>query len=288
MPSYALDPLIASIIFFIASVPMGAFAYGFSSISAPLLLLWYTNKQVVPVLNLIEVFQNTAMIIMNRRGLTKRVLFQILPFASGVVPGIFLGVYILNYGDPQFLKLMTYSVLTPLVLLQAAGIRRPLGATWLPMTGIAVGTLYGSTTISGPLIALVLNNNGLVKDEFRAGMSVVRVIESYFTATLYLIHGYFTLGVVYTAAITSLPIILGIALGRWIVAHVRPELFRRLVMSFDAWVVGYGLSNTAAQLKIIPATWAPLLFLAVALTDSLLFVLYLRGRLQPRVFGIHA
>ena len=57
----------------------------------------------------------------------------------------------------------------------------------------------------------------------------------------------------------------GVAVGTLIVAQVRPELplgawlirridaetFRRLCMSFDAWVVGFGLSTLLRALHIV-------------------------------------
>jgi hypothetical protein len=36
-----------------------------------------------------------------------------------------------------------------------------------------VGVLYSVTTISGPPLAIMLNNQGFVKQEFRAGLSLV-------------------------------------------------------------------------------------------------------------------
>jgi hypothetical protein len=43
--------------------------------------------------------------------------------------------------------------------------------------GTALGVLYSVTTISGPPLAILFNNQGLVKTEFRAGLALVRVAE---------------------------------------------------------------------------------------------------------------
>ena len=48
-----------------------------------------------------------------------------------------------------------------------------------------LGVLYSVTTISGPPLALLFNNQGLVKDQFRAGLALVRVAESCLTAIVY-------------------------------------------------------------------------------------------------------
>jgi len=70
------------------------------------------------------------------------------------------------------LKAATYAVLLPLILLQAAGVR------W-------------TTTLSGPPLALLLNNQGLARDEFRAAIALIRVAESSLTLVTYLFLGFY-------------------------------------------------------------------------------------------------
>src|SRR5215831_20781064 len=57
--------------------------------------------------------------------------------------------------------------------------------------GTALGVLYSVTTISGPPLAILFNNQGLVKNEFRAGLALVRVMESTVTAVVYYNLGLF-------------------------------------------------------------------------------------------------
>jgi len=57
--------------------------------------------------------------------------------------------------------------------------------------GTALGILYSVTTISGPPLAICVNNQGLVKNEFRAGLALVRVVESSVTAVVYYQLGLF-------------------------------------------------------------------------------------------------
>ncbi|MEZ2147427.1 hypothetical protein AAE026_34880 [Bradyrhizobium sp. DN5] len=87
----------------------------------------------------------------------------------------------------------TDTIILSLILLQAAGWRRPVEASWLiglPF-GSMLGILYLVTTISGPPLAMLFNNQGLVKHEFRAGLALVRVAESSVTAFVYYQLGLF-------------------------------------------------------------------------------------------------
>jgi len=45
--------------------------------------------------------------------------------------------------------------------------------------------LYSVTTISGPPLAVMLSNQGFTKQDFRAGLGLVRLAESTFTAVAY-------------------------------------------------------------------------------------------------------
>ncbi len=46
-------------------------------------------------------------------------------------------------------------------------------------------------------------------------------------------------------------LVVGIPLGVRVIQHVRPDTFRRVCMSFDAWVVAYGISTLLRQLHVI-------------------------------------
>src|SRR5262245_20469117 len=161
----------------------GALGYGFSSITVPLALLFLSNRILNPALVLIEVALNAYVLWVNRQALGD-VWRRTFTIVMGLVPGVIVGTLIVSRVSPGWLRLWTFAALLPLILLQAAGIRRPLRSErsiGLPF-GCGVGILYSVTTISGPPLALLLNNQGFAKREFRAALAVVRLAESTFTA----------------------------------------------------------------------------------------------------------
>jgi len=124
-----------------------------------------------PALVLIEVALNAYVLWVNRDALGL-VWRRVVPIIGGLLPGVIAGTLIVSRVSPAWLKLWTYLVLLPLILLQAAGYRRPIRserAIGLPF-GLALGVLYSVTTISGPPLAVLLNNQGLEKREFRAAL----------------------------------------------------------------------------------------------------------------------
>jgi len=255
----------------VAATINGALGYGFSSITVPLALFFFTNRVLNPALVLLEVVLNANVLFVNRAKL-KTVWRRVMPMIIGPVPGVIAGTWLLMWVNPAWMKLWTYLVVLPLILIQAGGFRRPIkaeGKANLAFGG-GVGVLYSVTTISGPPLALMLNNQGFVKQEFRAGLSVVRLAESSFTAIAYYFAGIYSVQSLMLIPYICPSILIGVPLGSWIIARMPPETFRRICMSFDAWIVGFGTSSVLRDLKVIPGYSAYLVLLGVIAVDAVL------------------
>ncbi len=253
----------------LAATVNGALGYGFSSITVPLALLFLSNRVLNPALIIIEVPLNAYVLWVNR-GSLGAVWRRVLPMIFGLVPGIIAGTFMLSSVSPDWLKFYTYLVLLPLILLQAAGFRRPIKAERSAglLFGAGVGVLYSVTTISGPPLAIALNNQGLEKREFRAALGVVRLAESAMTAVAYIWAGLFTAPSFGLVPWIIPSVALGVPIGAQIIQRMRPETFRRICMSFDAWVVAFGLSKLMHDLKLLPGSEAYLLLLVVMVLDA--------------------
>jgi len=263
----------------LAAFVTGALGYGFSSLTVPVGLLFFSNRVLNPALVLIEVFINLYVLFINRASIPA-VWKRVYPILIGLAPGVAIGSYLLASIHPGWLKFATYALLLPLILIQAAGLRRPLKAENLVGVpfGAGLGFLYSVTTISGPPLALLFNNQGLVKQDFRAGLALMRVAESALTAIVYFHLGMFTvqsLGIVSTI----LPgVLIGIPLGAFLIRRLDPETFRRVCMSFDVWIVGFGLSRVLIEVKLAQGSAAYSVMLAAILLDAYLLYVFFRGR----------
>jgi uncharacterized membrane protein YfcA len=255
----------------VAAVVNGALGYGFSSITVPLALLFLSNRVLNPALVLIEVPLNAYVLWVNRSALPV-VWRRVLPITIGLVPGVALGTAIVAQVSPGWLKLVTYIVLLPLILFQAAGYRRPIRSERNVglVFGGAVGVLYSVTTISGPPLAVMLSNQGLTRKDFRAALGFVRLAESSLTAGAYLFAGLYTASSVALVPWIVPTIVVGVPIGAAIIQRVQPETFRRICMSFDAWIVGFGISTVLRELAIVPGYSAYGVLAAVAVIDAIL------------------
>jgi uncharacterized membrane protein YfcA len=279
MPLFEPATLSLVAITFVAAFVSGALGYGFSSLTVPVGLLFYTNRILNPALVLIEVFINLYVLFINRASVPA-VWKRVYPILVGLLPGVALGSFFLASIHPGWLKFATYALLLPLILFQAAGLRRPIRAEKLigAPFGLGLGFLYSVTTISGPPLAVLFNNQGLVKQEFRAGLGIIRVAESTLTAVVYYHLGLFAVesfGIVETI----IPgVLIGIPLGAWLIRRLDLETFRRVCMSFDVWIVGFGLSRVLIELKLAHSPMAYSAMLVAVLLDACLAYVFFRGR----------
>src|SRR2546430_4162219 len=276
--------LVLILITLVAGTVNGALGYGFSSITVPVALLFYANRVLNPALVWVEVVLNAYVLWVNRASVP-HVWRRVVPMIVGLAPGVALGTALVHRVQPGWLKLATFIVLLPLILLQAAGFRRPIRDERRVglLFGGGLGVLYSVTTIAGPPLAVMLSNQGFTKQDFRAGLGLVRLAEATFAAVAYYFAGIFSIESAGLLPYILPSLIVGIPLGVRVIRHVRPETFRRVCMSFDAWVVGFGISTLLRQLHVIETDAAFSVLAAVGVLDIWLLYRFFRNQTPEAV-----
>jgi uncharacterized protein len=277
-----MDQIVLVLITFVAATVNGALGYGFSSITVPVALLFYTNRILNPALVLVEVVINGYVLIINRKSVP-HIWKRVMPILLGLLIGVSIGSYILFLVHPAWIKFVTYFILLPLILLQAAGIRKPIRAEkaiGIPF-GMGIGTLYSVTTISGPPLALLFNNQGYAKQDFRAALSVIRVAESSMTAIAYTFIGFYSAGSMEIIPFIVPSVLLGIPLGTYLIRWMDPETFRRICMAFDALVVGFGLSRVLVELNLASIMTTYSILSIVVLLNAFFLYRFFQERTVP-------
>ncbi len=270
--------LALAVITFVAALVNGALGYGFSSITVPLALLLLPNRTLNPALVLLEIPLNASVLWANRAAIPQ-VWRRVLPILIGLLPGILAGTFVVSRVSPPWLKLGTLAALLPLTLLQAGGVRRPIRSERRAgfLFGGGLGALYAVTTISGPPLALALNNQGVSKDAFRAALGLVRLVASLLTASAYLFAGLFVRDSIALIPWMLPSVAIGVPVGAIVIRQLQPETFRRICMSFDAWVVSFGISTLLRELRLVDSMAAYLVVVVTVLIDGYLLARFFSG-----------
>ncbi|HSQ92031.1 MAG TPA: sulfite exporter TauE/SafE family protein [Nitrospiraceae bacterium] len=277
-----MDLIILVLITFVAATVNGALGYGFSSITVPVALLFYTNRILNPALVLVELVINGYVLFINRKSISN-IWWRVAPILIGLVIGVSIGSYILSLVHPAWVKFVTYFMLLPLILLQAAGIRKPIQAEKaiaIPF-GVGIGTLYSVTTISGPPLALLFNNQGYAKQDFRAALGVIRVGEGVLTGIAYYFIGLYSHDSMEIIPYIVPSVLLGIPLGHYLIRWMDPETFRRICMAFDAVIVAFGLSRVLIELNLATALTTYSVLTIVMVLNAYLLYRFFRDRTVP-------
>ena len=95
-------PLFLIAITLIAATVNGALGYGFSSITVPLALFFFTNRVLNPALVLLEVALNANVLWVNREKLTA-IRGRVMPIIIGLVPGVIVGTWLLKFVNPGWM-----------------------------------------------------------------------------------------------------------------------------------------------------------------------------------------
>src|SRR4029434_7966994 len=126
-----------------------------------------TNRVLNPALVPIEVVLNAYVLWVNREALGT-VWRRVFPIVIGLAPGVALGTMMVSQVSPGWLKFVTFLILLPLILLQAAGYRRPIKSERAGglVFGGGVGVLYSVTTIFVPALAVAARHQWVTTHEF--------------------------------------------------------------------------------------------------------------------------
>lgn len=208
-----------------ASFVQSITGFGFAVVGAPLLLFFMEPREVVSLMIFGALILNLMVIYKTRGRSDPNVIWPM--FIASLI-GIIPGVYILKVIDGSILKLVIGSAILLVSFVMAGNyavkIKHQKLATVI--VGILSGFMGGSTSLSGPPVALFLMNQQQDKEAFRANL--VRYFCLGNIATLIVMYCMGTMNMVVLEQ--GLYIIPGILLGVWFgekaFEKVSPQMFR--------------------------------------------------------------
>jgi len=169
--------IIISGIVFISGIIKGTTGFGFALLSVPFLVYYIPIKTLIPIITLFNLFSSIQILYQLRHiKITKRIIFLSI---SGVI-GVILGSLLLLYLTDSVLKLFTAIFLVFISILFLLGYRfkvRKLKRGNI-IAGFISGILGGSTSMSGPTLALFLTSIKLDTQHFRHTFAWFSVITS--------------------------------------------------------------------------------------------------------------
>lgn len=156
------------IIVAVSSVVKGVTGLGFTLLSFPLLLIWYTPKEIIPVLTVCNLIGSLMIVLQKKEK-------QLIDKNSYILIGVgavftILGVVALSSTDGTWLVRgagIVFIILTILAFWGRKSEKKDFKTSVYAIVGMLIGFLAGAVSVSGPPLVLFLNKINVSNLAFR-------------------------------------------------------------------------------------------------------------------------
>lgn len=223
----SLQITVSIIVIFMAYMVKGLSGFGSGLIAIPPLAFIFPLDFIVPVLGLLS-YSGT---IMQSMHLRKQVVWaDLLPIIPFSFVGVAIAVWLLVNMDANRLItalgvfVVVYSIYSLLPLSVHTGSRK-----WAPVAGLgggAVGALFGT---GGPFYVVYLKMRGLDKNQFRATIAMIFLLDGGARMTGYALNGLYTQQVLLLVLMLLPVLFIGMYVGHHLHIKIDQHRFNQLI-----------------------------------------------------------
>ncbi len=246
MPELTL-PLAAAVggVAFFAAFAQGVTGFGSALVAMPLLALLFGVRAAAPLVALLSLAVNLALLLPARRELPWR---RVAPLLAGSLAGIPAGVLFLAGADARLARglLGALLVATSAALLWERRLKVAAGAGPALATGVFAGLLGGAFNTNGPVVTLYAAARGWEKRETHAALQLYFLVSGTAVVALHGAGG-ITSRAVLDAALAALPFLAAGSLAGWAVHRRVGEGRYRLLLRVSLLAAGAALVVSAVR-----------------------------------------
>jgi len=222
--------LIVCAVLFVAELVYVLLGFGAGLIAVGTLALVLPEiRDVVVIVLLVNLPAELFVVWTSRREIRKR---GVLFLAIGIIVGIPVGAWFLNFGEPTFLLGLLGLVLVAiggvfLTVPNGAGLRLP--SIVGPVVGLTSGLLTGLFGTGGPPLVLFFRLQGLPKTAFRGNLMVLFLMMGVIRLPSYIALGLITPARLVAGAAVLPAVLAGAVVGHLIHIDLSEQIFRHIV-----------------------------------------------------------
>jgi len=175
-----------------SSLIKGMTGFGFAMLSFPLLMLWYSPQEIVPVIMICNLFASVMIVIQKKeyKLLDKQSYFLIGAGGLFTIAGV-IALSSVNVEWLIRLAGLLFIILTVYSLVRKAPVYKTLRNRAYLFVGAGIGFLTGALSVSGPPMALFLKRANIGNRKFREIFAAFSVITAVIA-----IFGYYQTGMI--------------------------------------------------------------------------------------------
>ncbi len=212
-----------------ASTAVGITSFGFGMIMSPLFLLFIDPRLVVELNVALFAFLMASVAFQSRHHLDKGMVLVLTLAAMTMMP---LGILVINALDDQSLRFFIIGTVLLMVLVPMTRVRHTFKREKLAAipVGAALGFLYTTVALGGPLVVLFALNQRWGKDRTRANLSAFFAVSGIIVLLFHSFTGLYGTSELTATALFLPSLIVGSLLASRLVNHVNERLFRIAVL----------------------------------------------------------
>lgn len=223
--------LLLAAVIFIAAVLQTLTGFGFALLVMPAGTLLLGIRTAAPLVALVALALYATNLLRYRQALAWDELGRLAGMAALGVPA---GIWLLRTVDEGIITAGLGLLLAAYALYSLArpAVLHPIGRGWAYPLGFAVGCLGGAYNIPGPPVILYGSLRQWPHDSFRAVLQALFLISGSLVVAGHALSGEYAGGMLATAALLVLPLLLGSALGARLDRRLAPQHLRTFVTAF--------------------------------------------------------
>lgn len=220
--------LLPSLIFLLAGLVQGMTGFGAGLVALPLLCLFMDIRLAVPLCLLNGLVITTTMAIELRQHLDHR---KILPLLLGSIPGVLVGAAVLKLADPALIRHLLAVLLIGYSGFNLMFAPRPINppTIWGFIAGFCTGAINAALSAGGPPAIIFATLTDWKKDEIKATLTGLFVVNGYMTLAVYLFARMLNRETVANFSGTVLFVLAGTLVGSRISGRINRRAYLRLV-----------------------------------------------------------
>ncbi len=241
-----IDVLIACVVVMAGATVQGMTGFGFGLVAVPILILFEDPRTAVATTLILSPVLNALILIRARRHLRWR---DAGPITLGSLPGVPVGILLLTAVDAELLKGMVAALVllfsVPLLLGYSRGFHPSVALSLL--AGAVSGALQSSTGMGSPPVALLMANQGLPREAFRAIQVLRSMAASVLSVVALVPAGLVNPPMAAHALLLAPALLVGFALGSRLLKRVPQRPFRTATVALVAMTALISLAGTLLQ-----------------------------------------
>lgn len=219
-----------SLVVLVASLVKGITGFGFALIALPVLEIWFSPKELIPVMVLCNLISSGFIVLQKKERQLINPSYRALIIYGGLFT--IAGVLTLNYLSENALLYATSIIFLLMSLLSLSGMEIQFNPKkyLYKITGGLVGFLSGSISVSGPPLAIFLHSTKADKQEFREVFSWFSIITALVAIVGYWLLGLFSLHALLLTVLTVPLLFLGSFFGKKLNRFLPAALFQKATL----------------------------------------------------------